>query len=60
MTDWLALRRKKSAPVTATVVEGAITEAAKAGLSLDAFLRIWVTRPANLDHKAWAWKLRER
>lgn len=42
--DWLDLRRKKRAPVTATVIEGAIAEASKAGLSLDAFLRVWCFR----------------
>ncbi len=42
--DWLALRRKKSAPVTPTVLQGAEAEARKAGMSLDAFWRIWCTR----------------
>lgn len=42
--DWLDLRRKKRAPVTSTVIEGARSEAAKAGLTLDAFLRIWCFR----------------
>jgi hypothetical protein len=42
--DWLDLRRKKRAPVTATVVDSAKAEAAKAGMTLDAFLRIWCFR----------------
>lgn len=42
--DWLALRRSKKAPVTATVLDGARTEAGKAGMTLDAFLREWCTR----------------
>lgn len=43
-TDWLDLRRKKRAPVTPTVLEGARSEAAKAGMSFEAFLRIWCRR----------------
>lgn len=42
--DWLDLRRKKRAPVTRTVIDGAKSEAIKAGMSLDAFLRIWCFR----------------
>jgi len=42
--DWLALRKAKRAPVTATVVEDATIEAAKAGMGLDAFLRVWCRR----------------
>jgi hypothetical protein len=42
--DWLALRRSKKAPVTATVVAGAEAEAKKAGMSLDVFLREWLLR----------------
>lgn len=42
--DWLALRRKKSAPVTPTVLREATSEAAKAGLTLDRFLSIWCVR----------------
>jgi uncharacterized protein YdaU (DUF1376 family) len=42
--DWTALRKQKRAPVTATVVAGARDEAAKAGMTLDAFLREWCTR----------------
>jgi len=42
--DWLALRKAKNAPVTPTVIHGALGEAEKAGLSLEAFLRIWCHR----------------
>lgn len=41
---WLELRRKKRAPVTGIVLEGAMKEAAAAKLSLEAFLRIWCYR----------------
>lgn len=43
-TDWLALRKAKRAPVTGTVVAGAEAEAAKAGMTLEAFLRVWCAR----------------
>jgi hypothetical protein len=42
--DWLALRKAKKSPVSPTVLDGAVAEAAKAGMSLDAFLRVWCTR----------------
>lgn len=42
--DWLALRRSKRAPVTQTVLDGAIAEAEKAGVPLEAFLRMWCFR----------------
>lgn len=42
--DWLTLRAKKRAPITATVLEGARSEAMKAGMTLDAFLRVWCRR----------------
>lgn len=42
--DWLSLRKAKRAPVTATTVQGAETEAGKAGLTLEAFLRVWCAR----------------
>lgn len=51
--DWLTLRRKKSAPVTATVIEGARTEAAKAGMSLTNFLRVWCTRGSQGLEAIW-------
>ena len=42
--DWLTLRKAKRAPVTETVIQEAGLEAEKAGLSFDAFLRIWCAR----------------
>jgi|GEM_PF-2168971 hypothetical protein len=42
--DWFALRKKKNAPVTATVVNGARSEADKAGMPLNAFLEVWCLR----------------
>lgn len=42
--DWLAHRRKKQATVSPTVLDGARDEAAKAGIDLNAFLKIWCTR----------------
>ena len=43
-TDWLALRKAKKAPVTATVIANATAEAAKAGMSLESFLATWCAR----------------
>lgn len=51
--DWLELRRQKRAAVTETVVAGAIEEAGKAGMSLDAFLRIWCRRGSQGLEAAW-------
>lgn len=42
--DWLTLRKAKKAPVTATVIRSATAEAEKAGMTLDAFLRVWCAR----------------
>jgi hypothetical protein len=42
--DWLQLRKAKKAPVTQTVVNSAIMEAAKADLTLNDFLTIWCAR----------------
>ncbi len=42
--DWLALRKAKKAPVSPTVLDGAVAESAKAGMTLEAFLRVWVAR----------------
>jgi hypothetical protein len=42
--DWLSLRKTKRAPVTETVLDGARREAAKAGISFEAFLRVWCRR----------------
>lgn len=43
-SDWLQLRKSKKAPVTETVIAGARAEAAKAGLPIEEFLRVWCTR----------------
>jgi len=42
--DWQALRRKKRAPVTETVMREARLEAGKAGLPLQRFLEVWCSR----------------
>lgn len=42
--DWLDLRKGKKAPVTPTVIESAMREAAKARISFEDFLRIWCLR----------------
>ena len=42
--DWLQLRKGKNAAVTQTVIKAAISEAEKAGMSLDAFMQIWCLR----------------
>jgi hypothetical protein len=51
--DWLTLRRAKKAPVTATVVKSAVDEAAKAGMELDAFLRVWCARGSQGLEASW-------
>lgn len=51
--DWLSLRKDKRAPVTATVVDGARSEAGKAGMPLEAFLRIWCRRGSQGLEAAW-------
>jgi hypothetical protein len=57
--DWLALRKEKRAPVTATALEGVAREAAKAGMTLQAalseccargwagFKAEWVSQPSR-------------
>lgn len=42
--DWVAHRKAKKATVTDTVVSGAREEATKAGMNLEAFLKVWCTR----------------
>jgi hypothetical protein len=42
--DWVSLRKAKSAKVTQTAVDGARTEATKAGMSLEDFFRVWCLR----------------
>ena len=51
--DWLSLRKAKKAPVTATVVHRAETEAQKAGMTLEDFLRVWCSRGSQGLEAAW-------
>lgn len=51
--DWLALRKAKRAPVTETVLASAASEAEKAQLSLDAFLKVWCARGSQGLEAAW-------
>jgi len=51
--DWLALRKAKKAPVTATVLKGAQVEAGKAGMSLEAFLAVWCRRGSQGLEAGW-------
>jgi uncharacterized protein YdaU (DUF1376 family) len=51
--DWLTLRKAKRAPVTLTVVQSAIGEAAKAGMPLEVFLRVWCRRGSQGLEAAW-------
>jgi hypothetical protein len=53
LRDWFALRKAKRAPVTGTVVQHAIAEASKAGLTLTAFLRVWCARGSQGLEAAW-------
>lgn len=52
-SDWIALRAKKRAPVTATVLAEAIREAEKAVMSLDRFLTIWCARGSQGLEASW-------
>lgn len=52
-TDWLQLRKGKRAAVTATVVDEARVESVKAGMSLDAFLRVWCARGSQGLQAEW-------
>ena len=51
--DWQQLRKAKRAPVTDTVVEGARAEAAKAGMTLEAFLQLWCIRGSQGLQAEW-------
>jgi uncharacterized protein YdaU (DUF1376 family) len=51
--DWLSLRKTKRAPVTETVLRGARSEAAKAGMSLEDFLRVWCRRGSQGLEASW-------
>lgn len=42
--DWTAFRKAKRAVVSETVLDGARSEAGKAGMTLEAFLRVWCLR----------------
>ena len=52
-SDWLAHRKAKRAPVTQTVIDGAIGEAEKAGMPLEDFLRVWCRRGTQGLEAAW-------
>lgn len=51
--DWVALRTKKRATVSLTVVEEARRECAKAGLTLERFLQVWCMRGSQGLEAAW-------
>jgi hypothetical protein len=51
--DWLALRKSKRAPVTQTAINGARSEAAKAGMTFEGFLRVWCRRGSQGLEAAW-------
>lgn len=51
--DFLTLRKAKRAPVTQTVVDDAKRECAKAGMTLENFLRIWCRRGSQGLEAAW-------
>jgi hypothetical protein len=51
--DWLHLRKQKRAPVTETAVQGARDEAKKAGMTLEAFLRVWCRRGSQGLEASW-------
>lgn len=51
--DWLSLRKAKKAPVTGTVAAAAREEAEKAGMSLEAFLRVWCARGSQGLQAEW-------
>lgn len=52
-SDWIALRKAKRAPVTQTVIDGAMGEAEKAGMPLEDFLRVWCRRGTQGLEAAW-------
>lgn len=51
--EWKQLRQKKRATCTTSVVEGARLEAAKADLTLEEFLKVWVRRGSQGLEAAW-------
>lgn len=52
-SDWIALRKAKRAPVTQTVIDGAMGEAEKAGMTFEDFLRVWCRRGTQGLEAAW-------
>ena len=52
-SDWLALRKAKRAPVSETTLGSAKVEAAKAGMPLEAFLRVWCARGSQGLEASW-------
>ena len=51
--DWLDLRKRKRAPVTAGVIDGARQEAAKLGWTLEKTLATWVFRGSQGFQAEW-------
>lgn len=51
--DWLALRNAKRAPVTQTVIDHSIQEAKKAGMTIEAFFRLWCARGSQGLEASW-------
>jgi len=51
--DWIQLRKEKRATVTKTVIDGAVIEAAKAGMSLNDFLTTWCRRGSQGLEAGW-------
>lgn len=51
--DWLTLRKTKRAPVTNTVLKGAIKQAGIANISLNEFLQIWCRRGSQGLEASW-------
>lgn len=51
--DWTQLRAKKRTTIGATVIAGARSEAAKAGLTLEQFLAVWCLRGSQGLEASW-------
>lgn len=51
--DWLTLRKSKKAPVTQTVLDGALSESVKAGMTLNEFLKVWCQRGSQGLQASW-------
>lgn len=51
--DWLALRKAKRTTASATAIESARAEAAKAGMTFEAFLRVWCARGSQGLQAEW-------